>query len=82
MRVFLYTDPEFELEIDNIFLSGVYKDLKSFLKQNPDYRPLKSYLLKDVESLFKKGKKDLLKKKNKLNPRGKIWLSNVKSITT
>ena len=51
-KIFIYTDPSFPLEADNVFLSGKYKSLRDFKKQNPEYKPLVVYNLDSyLESL-------------------------------
>lgn len=41
--VFIYTDPEFELNEENVFISQVYKSKKEFERLNPEFKVLAQY---------------------------------------
>lgn len=52
-KIFLYCDKEHEVSTDNVFLSGVYRDVSHFRKENPDFRPIKSYDADEYVKLMK-----------------------------
>lgn len=62
-KVFVYTDDDFALDMDNVFISGVYKDLKQFRKYNEGMSPLISYDAEDLIKIFKQQLKDIKGKK-------------------
>lgn len=68
-KVFIYTDPEFELNYDNVFISGVYRDVGQFRKENPGMRPLVSYeaehIVKALSGQLRNFKKSTTKTKDR-----------------
>lgn len=64
-KVFLYTDDDFDLDSDNVFVSGVYKNVSQFRKLNEGMRPLISYDAADLITALKTQLKDLDKKSKK-----------------
>lgn len=65
-KVFIYTDTTFELSHENVFVSGVYKNVTEFRKDNPGMRPLINYDADHlVEVLAKQLGFKLVKNKNK-----------------
>lgn len=54
-KVFIYFDKEFDIGADNVFISGVYKNVKQFLKLNEGMTPLCSYDANEVLKVTKSG---------------------------
>jgi aminoglycoside N3'-acetyltransferase len=65
MKVFIYSDSDYDVEEDNVFLSGAYKDVGDFRRKNPGMRPILSYDAKEYAKLITKQMKP---KKSKLSP--------------
>lgn len=64
-KVFIYTDPEFELDHDNVFISGVYMDAREFLRENSGMRLLAGYDADKLKTHIDKGLERISKTKRK-----------------
>lgn len=61
-KVFIYTNKDFEFNWDNVFISGVYRTVGHFLKDNPGMRPLISYEAEHIVGVLSKQLKAAQKK--------------------
>lgn len=47
-KIFIYTENDSDITWENVYLSTPYKDFKHFKKENPEFRPVLSYNVKEV----------------------------------